>query len=173
MPEYPGKTQIQNTVSPQPSPPNALRPFGSWRREIDRLFDEFDRGFWGLPFRRSADFEPRWLTEAALAVDVAEKDKAYEIAAELPGMDQKDIEVKLTDGVLTIKGEKKQESEEKNKNYHLSERRYGAFERAFQVPEGVDKDKIEASFNKGVLTITLPKRPEAQTAPKTIQVKTT
>ena len=148
------------------------RPFGSLRHEIDRLFDEFDHGMWRFPFRRSlVDFEPRWLGETAPAVDIAERDRAYEISAELPGIDPNNIEVKLTNGVLTIKGEKKQETEEKKKNYYVSERRYGSFERSFQVPDAVDADKIEASFNKGVLTVVLPKSAEAQKSVKTISVK--
>jgi HSP20 family protein len=163
------KLPVRVGKEPQAGSLKDWRPFGSLRREIDRLFEDFDQGLWGFPFRQSLyEFEPRW---TAPAVDIAEKDNAYEIAAELPGMDQNNIEVKLNNGVLTIKGEKKQEKEEKNKNYYLSERRYGAFERSFQVPEGVDAKKIEASFNKGVLTISLPKSAEAQKSVQTIAVK--
>jgi HSP20 family protein len=105
------------------------------------------------------------------AVDIAETDKAYEITAELPGMDEKNIEVKFADGVLTIKGEKKDEKEEKKKDYYLSERSYGSFQPSFQVPDGVDTDKIEATFKKGVLSVALPKSVEAQKAAKKIDVK--
>jgi HSP20 family protein len=105
------------------------------------------------------------------AVDIVEKDNAYEVTAELPGMDEKNIEVKLDNGGLTIKGEKQEEKEEKRKGYHLQERRFGSFERYFAVPEGVDTDKIEASFKKGLLTVTLPKKPEAQKPAKKIDVK--
>lgn len=108
---------------------------------------------------------------AAPAVDVAETDKAYEIKAELPGLDEKDVEVKLVNGGLTIKGEKHEEKEEKQKDYYLHERRFGSFERYFQIPEGVDSEKIEATFSKGVLTVMLPKTPEAQKPEKTIPVK--
>lgn len=153
----------------------AWRPFESLRREIDRLFEDFDRDFWRAPFRRSLfDVEPFWRREfvvAAPAVDIVEKDNAYEVTAELPGMDEKNIEVKLSDGSLTIKGEKKEEKEEKKKDYYLHERHFGAFERSFRVPETVDTDKIEASFKKGVLTVTLPKKPEAQKPAKKIEVK--
>ncbi|HJQ58063.1 MAG TPA: Hsp20/alpha crystallin family protein, partial [Vineibacter sp.] len=115
---------------------------------------------------------PRGSTfSVAPAVDVAENDKAYEVTVELPGMDDKDIEVKLANGMLIIKGEKKEEKEEKQKDYYLSERRYGSFQRSFEVPEGVDIDKIEAKFAKGVLTLTLPKTVEAQKAEKKISVK--
>ena len=95
-------------------------------------------------------------------VDVSETDKAYEITAELPGMDEKNVEVKVANGVLTIKGEKQDEKEEKKKDYHMRERSYGSFERSFQVPDGVDADKIEANFKKGVLTVILPKSAEAK-----------
>lgn len=154
----------------------AWRPFESLRREMDRLFEDFDRDFWRLPFRRSVfDIEPFWRRELAWgappAVDIVEKDKAYEITAELPGMDEKTIEVKVANGSLTIKGEKQEEKEEKKKDYYLHERHFGSFERRFAVPEGVDTDKIEASFRKGILTVTLPKKPEAIKPEKKIEVK--
>ncbi len=155
--------------------PSPWVPFESLRREIDRIFDSFRQGTWDVPFRRA--FERDWpaLREAgfghAPAVDFAEKGKEYEITAELPGLDEKDIEVKLANRTLTIKGEKKEEKEEREKNYYFSERRYGSFMRSFQVPEGVDADKIEASFSKGLLTIKLPKSEQAQKAEKKIEVK--
>lgn len=156
--------------------PQAWHPFDTLHREIDRLFDDFGRGFWRNPFRHSAfGIEPFWQSEtkfvAVPAVDIAEKDSAYEITADLPGMDEKNVEVKLSNGNLTIRGEKKEEKEEKKKDFYLQERRFGSFERTFGVPEGVDVDKIEAVFNKGVLTIKLPKRPEAQKPEKKIDVK--
>ena len=86
-------------------------------------------------------------------------------------MDEKNVEVKLINGVLTIKGEKQDDKEEKKKDYYMRERSFGSFQRSFQVPEGVDTDKIEANFKKGVLTVTLPKSAEAQKAEKKIAVK--
>jgi len=86
-------------------------------------------------------------------------------------MDEKNIDVKVADGTLTIKGEKQEEKEEKKKDYYLRERSFGSFERSFAIPEGVDADKIEASFKKGVLTLTLPKKPEAQKPAKKIDIK--
>ncbi len=86
-------------------------------------------------------------------------------------MEEKDVEVKVTDDVMTIKGEKKEEKEEKKKDYHLSERRYGAFQRSFSLPIGVDADKIGASFNNGVLTVTLPKKPEAIKPERKVEIK--
>jgi HSP20 family protein len=154
----------------------AWRPFETLHREIDRLFDDFGRDFWRTPFRRSVfDIEPFWRREmkfvGAPAVDIAAKDNAYEITADLPGMDEKNVEVQLSNGNLTIKGEKKEEREEKKKDFYLQERRFGSFERTFGLPEGVDADKIEAKFNKGVLTVTLPKKAEAQKPAKKIDVK--
>ena len=156
--------------------PYGWHPFESLRRELDRLFEDFAGGFWRSPSPRSLfDVAPFGRVEqgwaATPAVDVTETDKAYEIAAELPGMDEKNIEVNVANGVLTIKGEKQEEKEEKKKDYYLRERRFGSFQRAFQVPEGVDTDKIAASFKKGLLTITLPKSAEAQKAAKKIEVK--
>ncbi len=170
--KLPVKTEEKGTASAL----RPWRPFESLRREIDQLFDEFDGGVWRWPFRRSLfDIEPFRRTEAVFgaipAVDVVETDKAYEITAELPGMSDKNVEVKLADGVLTIKGEKQEEKEEKKKDYYLHERNFGAFQRAFQVPDGVDADKIEASFKNGVLTVTLPKSAEAQKTAKKIDVK--
>jgi HSP20 family protein len=149
-------------------------PFESLRRQIDRLFEDFGEGFSRAPspFFDIAPFARGGLSWAATpAVDVTETDKAYEVAAELPGMDEKNIEVNVANGVLTIKGEKQEEKEEKKKDYYLRERSFGSFQRAFQVPEGVDTDKIEASFKKGLLTVTLPKSAEAQKAAKKIEVK--
>ena len=169
------KLPVRNEKTSTPSPP-PWRPFENLRQEIDRLFDDFGVSAWRAPFRRSMfDFAPFWnregLSAATPAVDVAETEKAYEITAELPGMDEKNIEVKYADGVLTIKGEKQEEKEEKKKDYYLSERSYGSFQRSFQVPDGVDADKIEASFKNGVLAVTMPKSVEAQKAAKKIAVK--
>jgi HSP20 family protein len=152
--------------------PAAWRPFESLRREVDRLFEDFDRGFWRFPSRSLFDIEPFWRRGITTpAVDIVEREKDYQVAAELPGMEEKDVEVKVTDNVMTIKGEKKEEKEEKKKDYYLSERHYGAFQRSFSLPGGVDADKIEATFKKGVLTVTLPKRPEAIKPERKVEVK--
>jgi HSP20 family protein len=160
----------------QPAVTGELRPFESLRREVDRLFDDFQRGYWRLPFSRTVlDIEPFWRGEitwgATPAVDVVEQDDGYKVTAELPGMEEKDIEVKFSDGTLTIKGEKEEEKEEKKKDYFLSERHYGSFQRSFRVPDGVDADKIEANFKNGVLSVTLPKTAEAKKKEKKIAVK--
>jgi len=168
--ERPSKTVTSGRKGLSPWP-----PFESLHAEIDRIFDEFGRG--RLPsVRRLFDMEPLWSSEAPFraslpAIDVVEKEKEYQISAELPGIDEKDIEVSVTDGVLTVKGEKKEQKEEKDKNYHRLERQYGSFQRSFELPPSIDQGKIEAKFEKGVLTLTLPKTAEAQEKPKTIAIK--
>lgn len=150
-------------------------PFRALHREIDRLFNELDGDFWRSPIRHPMfDTAPlaRLDTMTAPVVDIAEKDNAYEITAELPGIEERDIDVKLSNGVLIIKGEKKAEKEEKKKDYYLSERSYGSFERSFSVPEGVQAEKVSATFKNGVLKIELPKSPEARKEEKKIAVKT-
>ncbi len=106
------------------------------------------------------------------AVDVTETEKGYKVVAELPGMDEKNIEVKIANGVLTIKGEKQEEKEEEKQDYYVRERSFGSFERTFPVPPGVDLDNVDASFKKGVLTVTLPKTAEAQKAEMKVTVRT-
>ncbi len=170
------KLPIKTEKEAQVRAPAQWTPLESVRREIDRVFDRFHLGSWDLPFgRRAFELELPWPRAKDLAiapaVDVSEKDKEYEISAELPGMDEKNIEVKLSNGTLTIKGEKKEEKEEREKDYYVSERRYGSIMRSFQVPEGVDIGKIEATFAKGVLTVKLPKTAEAQKSEKTISIK--
>lgn len=159
----------------QPGPLQPWHAFDNLRQEVARVFDDFDRGFNLFPFRRSSlDIQPFWRRDWALtsapAVDVVETDTAYEIKADLPGMEEKDVEVKLANGGLTIKGRKEEDKEEKQKDYYLHERHFGAFERSFRMPDGVDADKIQACFKNGVLTVTLPKAAEAQSAAKTIPV---
>lgn len=150
-------------------------PFESLRGEVDRLFDEFDKGVWS-PVRRSvAATEPFWRRELSWTgmpvADFVEKEDRYEIAAELPGMDEADVDVAVAGGKLTIKGEKLEEKEETKKDYHLQERRFGAFERRFPLPEDVDAERIEASFRKGVLKVVLPKTAESSRQPRKVHVK--
>jgi HSP20 family protein len=125
------------------------------RDQFDRMFESLMRG-WPTPWRDapridmgSFDFAPR--------VETAETEAAYEVTAELPGVDEKDVKVSIEDSILTVSGEKKAEREEKKKDYVMSERSYGAFKRSFTLPENVAVDRIEARFDKGVLRVTLPK----------------
>jgi HSP20 family protein len=160
------------------SPARASVPdvWQAFRGDMDRLFDRFTGGS-GLPsFRRMFDLEPTWRYESSFgidvpAVDVTENDKAYKIAAELPGMSEKDIDISITGDVIVLKGEKRHEREDKEENRYLSERSYGAFQRTFTLPDGVDRDKIGAEFAKGVLTLTLPKTAGAQKQQRKIEVK--
>lgn len=178
MTEAAAKLPVKTEEKPAESSSAVLpwRPLETLRQEVDRLFEDFDRGFWRHPFRRPAfELEKLWRRElpwgAKPAVDFVEKDNTYEVTAELPGMDEKNIEVKVANGGLTIKGEKQDEKEEKKKDYYLHERSFGSFERYLRLPDGVDTDKIEASFKKGVLKVTLPKTPEAIKAEKKIEVR--
>jgi HSP20 family protein len=166
----------EQSAAGAPATLRAWEPFEALRRQIDSLFADFHQGMWRMPFSRASfDVEPFWRMETTRgnvpAVDVAEKGNAYEITAELPGIDEKNVEVKLAHGMLTIKGEKKEDKEEKQKDYYVSERRYGSFQRSFQIPEGVDADRIEATFQKGVLTVIMPKKAKVQKSEKKVEIK--
>jgi HSP20 family protein len=135
------------------------------RDEMDRVFERFEhRPLWPAIFHR-AD------TTTVPELDVRESTNAIVIEAELPGVDEKDITVSLANGVLTIKGEKKHEQEEKGENYHVTERSFGSFERSIRLPETIDEGKVEAKFDKGVLKVTAPKKPEAVKAERRIEIK--
>ncbi len=123
---------------------------------FDSLFSDFDS---------DGSIASRW----APRVDVMEHKDAYTIKAELPGVSKNDVRIVLQENVLTIRGEKKQESEQKDANYHRVERAYGSFERSFTLPTSVKSEKIDASYKDGILTVTLPKVEEAK--PKEIEVK--
>ena len=179
------ETERSEKAARKPAVPvtRTAHPLATLRSEVDRLFDDFVRGWPSLmsfpsrlfdfdPFGRAA--APLAVTFGALApkVDVAETEDGYQIEAELPGLDEKDVSVTLSDDVLTIKGEKKAAREEKKKDYYLSERSYGTMERSFRLPEGVDADKITAEFKKGVLSIALPKSREAKAKERKIAIAT-
>ncbi len=147
----------------------------NFRTEMDRLFDRFGFGVPSLSrmFMTPPGFTAPALTVSAPAVEISEDNNAWRLTAELPGLAEKDVEVVLADDVLTLRGEKKQEREESGTNFHISERSYGSFARSFVLPEGVDRNGIGAAFAKGVLTVTLPKKPEAKVEEKRIEVKAT
>jgi HSP20 family protein len=170
------KLPVKSEKGAAPSGLEDWSPLTSLRREVDRLFDNFHSFGWRVPSARSMfDFDLPELTRGRWSVvpsmDLVEKDAEYEITAELPSIDEKNVEIKLSNHLLTIKGEKEDKTEEKRKDYYLSERRYGSFQRSFHLPDGVDADKIEANFARGVLTVKLPKTAEAQKAEKKIAVK--
>lgn len=168
----PAKLPVENKKSI--SPAGGWRSFESLRREIDRLFDELHFPGWYPPSHSAFDIEVpksgRAAWHMAPAVDLIEKETEFEITAELPGIDEKNIEIRFSDHTLTIKGEKTEEHEEMEKEFYLSERRYGSFQRSFRVPEEVNPDKIEAHFVKGVLTVKLPKSTQAQKTERKISV---
>jgi len=137
-----------------------FRDFERMRRDMDRFWDSFFKG--GV---RRTDEDSEWLP----SLDVAETKDEIVVKAEVPGMDPKDIDISLSDGLLTIKGEKKQEREEKEEDYHLVERSYGTFTRSIRLPNEVRRDKISASYKNGVLKVTLPKSEEAKQ--KEIKIK--
>jgi HSP20 family protein len=144
-----------------------IDPFSAMRAEMDRVFASFlGRSFGRFPaLARGQDSGA-----VVPSIDVRETETELVVEAELPGMDERDISVTLNNGVLTLKGEKKAEREEKKDDYHLTERSYGSFQRSFRVPDTIDADKVRAVFEKGVLKVTLPKRPEAVKAEKRIPI---
>ena len=141
-------------------------PFVSFRRSVDRMFDEFFNGaLAGRPgFSPLSTFGPR--------VDVEDTDKEVVVKAELPGLDEKDFEVTLTGDVLTIKGEKKVENESRNGGSYYVERRFGSFSRSVRLPFEASDSPVDAKYDKGVLTIRLPKPADAQRQVKRIEVRT-
>ncbi len=148
-------------------------PFLAFRDRMDRLMDDFFGGFDIWPVNRWAINPFEWRMGAFVpTLDVKDENDQIRIEAELPGMAENDVEISLSGDFLTIKGEKKQEVEEKEKSYYRTERSYGSFERTIPLPVEVDRDKVEAHFKKGVLEITLPKTKEAAAATKKIPIKT-
>jgi HSP20 family protein len=140
-------------------------PFLSLHREVNRLFDDVFRSFDGrLPAFGSPSFGAAWPN-----VEISETDKAIKVTAEIPGLDEKDVELLLNDGVLTLKGEKRSETEDKDKQF--SERFYGRFERSIPLGVEVEEDKVDAQFRNGVLTVVLPKSAKAQSQVKRIAIK--
>lgn len=141
--------------------------FDALHSEMDRVFRSFERTWPRWPsLARAVGAEPLLPN-----IDVHENTNTLTIEADLPGLDEKEVSVTLAGGVLTIKGERKSEREEKNENYHLSERSFGSFERSLRLPDTIDENKIEASFDKGVLRVVAAKKPEAVKAEKKIEVK--
>lgn len=161
---------VPATKKEQPSLASEIwdwRPFETLRRQLDRFFED-------APLTKFAsDVEPLerligW--PGTPPVDFVETDAGFELTAELPGLEPKDVSLSLSNGALVIEGEKKTEREEKDKGYFYSERRYGSFKRSFRLPEGVDVDQIKADFDKGVLKVSLPKSPTAVKSEKKIEI---
>jgi len=138
-------------------------PFLQMQQRMNGLFDDF----FG---RSSSDLWNGANLAFAPQIELSETEKEVRIAAELPGLDEKDVEVTLSGDLLTIKGEKKHEQEEEKGDYYRSERSYGYFQRSVQLPQGVDTDNAKAKFKKGVLKVSIPKTPEAQSNRRRIEV---
>ena len=168
-------TQAAATQSPAEAAPRPLAT--TVVGQIGRLFREYFP--WSL-LRKAVsegafDVAPDWVSPTqfgpAPIVNITETGQSFEITAEEPGIDETTVEIKVGSGVLRIKGEKREEKKEERKQFHVSERRFGRFERSFRIPEAVDADKIEASLRNGVLRVVLPKKVEALETEKTVPVK--
>ncbi len=143
-----------------------------FHQEIDRLFDQAFRGFGLSPYRYDRPAMPR-LGDAILkpTLDLSATDTEYTVTVEIPGVDEKDVKLEVVNDTLTIRGEKKQEKEERDKNYYRMERSYGSFQRMLSLPEDADQDGIQAAFKKGVLTVTIPRKAPPKSEVKHIEVK--
>lgn len=162
-------------ASPTPvaaTPERVWPPIASFREEMDRLFNGFFRNFGAPTLEPQRLFPAGAPFGAALAAfDVVEGPKEYRITAELPGLSEKDVDIDSSGDLLTIRGEKREQRDDKTESYTLSERRYGSFRRSFQIPAGVDRAGIAARFDKGVLTVTLPKTAETLEQSRKIEVR--
>jgi HSP20 family protein len=159
--------EIKKTETGTAPVQRSIDPFSALRDEMDRVLNSFLGSGFGRSLMPSR-FE--YSDAVAPSIDVRESETDLVVEAELPGMDEKDISVTLHNGVLTLKGEKKSEREEKKDEYHLKERSYGSFQRSLRVADTIDADKVKAMFEKGVLKVTMPKRPEAVKAEKRIPI---
>ncbi len=159
--------QAETALSRGVHPPGYHSGLLALRREMNQLFDNFLSG--RFPFPGMLDGCRQTLVPD---LDMSENETSIIIEAELPGLDIKDVEVTFENGILSISGEKKWEGREEKANYHLMERRHGSFHRALRLPESVDGDKVEAKFDKGVLRVMLPKKPEAVRQHRKITIET-
>jgi len=147
-------------------------PLQQFHHEIDRLFDQTFRGFGLSPFGFDQPLFPR-LAAGILkpTLDLGVTDKEYTITVEIPGVDEKGVKLEIINDTLTISGEKKQEKEEEEKSYYRMERSYGSFQRMLSLPEDADQDKVNATFKRGVLTVTMPRKALPKSDVKQIEVK--
>jgi HSP20 family protein len=143
--------------------------FGDFRKQMDDLVENF----FGRPFgvHTGTDIAfPNGNGMISPAIDVSENDKTITLTAELPGMEEKDVDLTVRNGVMTLKGEKKYEHKEEKEDTHVMERRYGSFQRIMTLPDSVDQNRIEAKFDKGVLKVTMPKTAEAKSKARKIAI---
>lgn len=176
MKDKSSKVDVRREKVPETSVAQRSLPFSALRHEIDRLLDDFAWPDLDLPAMRSR-FWPAAIGSrlgadfSVPAIDLVERSGEYEVQAELPGLTPADIEVKVADGSLVIRGKKTAERVEDDENCHVSERSYGSFQRIFGLPPGIDTDKIDARYENGVLHVRLPKSEEARKAERRIDVK--
>lgn len=147
-------------------------PIGNLQQEVDKLFNDMfeDLGFGSFSREKSL---PGSITGDLLRprVDVGASDKEYSVSIEIPGVDQKDIKLEILDNSLIVRGEKKQEKEEKEKNFYRMERSYGAFQRILALPDDANQDEVQATFKNGVLTVSMPKKPLPNSAVRQIDIQ--
>jgi len=164
-----GSVPVAKANLPASSSPSSLDPLLQLHREVDRLFDDAFRGFGGRwPSLTLPSVVSEWPDLLRPSLDIHETDQQYRVTLEVPGVEEKDIQLTLDDDVLWIRGEKRQEQEQQDGQYHRIERSYGSFQRALNLPGDADQDAIKASFKNGVLTVTIGKRehPEVTTSRK-------
>ncbi len=165
--------EVTRTNTTQRQPARTANPLFDLRNEIDTLFDRFFSGSMFGPFGAGIpDALPLRQRFGGMVpkVDVSETDREIQIVAELPGLKQEDVELTLEDDLLTLRGQASESREEKDKQFHLTERSSGRFERSFRLPETVDRERVSAKFESGLLTVTLPKAERAQKAAKRIEI---
>lgn len=166
-------TKQTSVTETKPEESRTVSPFTHMRDDLDRLFSDFASL---VPMRQrlfDLDRDSNWPFFGAKgfhAADIIERNGTYEIDMEVPGFDLKDIEVSVSNGQLTIHGEMQEEKEEKDTHYHLSERSRKSFDRRFTLPDGIDRDRIEAKLSNGVLIVSLPKTKQAKDASKTKKI---
>ncbi len=172
-PNEPVPVHQEGSQTDRPAAIEGWGPVMSLRDEIDRLFDDFGGGFWRRPWMRRSGAQPSTAMAWRMSpnVEVVDCNGEYRIAAEVPGLSAKDVEVTLHDGMLTIRGEKTEERREGKADYLVSERRYGSFHRTMPLPAGADRDKITADLANGVLTVTVPRSEAAKAAERKIEIK--
>ncbi len=179
----PAKKEMPTTKKTEALPASQVgqHPLLGLRQEVDSLFDNFFSNFSLGPFGRDRDlFDPFRKIGAAVthsrgftpSMDIKETDKEFRVSAELPGMEEGDIELSLADRKLVIKGEKKEEKKSDDEGLHLMERHYGSIYRSLPLPDGIDEDSVDATYDKGVLTVTLKKTESKGKKAKSVKIKT-